>query len=74
MLLITEAFEELAVATLLSRGMPDLPMIILPHQTETMGMDELRPVVNRAVDDDLFPLLDAAKEGAIRDLGSATEM
>lgn len=74
MLLITEAFEELAAATLLSRGMPDLPMIVLPHQTETMSMEELRPVVNRAIDRDLFPLLDAAKEGAIRDLGSAAEM
>lgn len=73
-MLITEAFEELAAATLLSRGMPDLPMIVLPHQTETMSMEELRPVVNRAIDRDLFPLLDAAKEGAIRDLGSAAEM
>lgn len=74
MLLITEAFAELAAATLLSRGMPDLPMIVLPHETEVLTMEELRPIVNRAVDYDLFPLMDAAKEGALRDIGSAVEM
>ena len=62
MILITEAFEELARATLDSRGMPDLPMIVLPHETEVLAMDELRPIVERAIDGELVPLIEAARD------------
>lgn len=61
MVLITEAFEELAKATLLSRGMPDLPLIVLPHDTEVMPMDRLRVEVERAIEDELLPLIESAK-------------
>ena len=60
--LITEAFEELAKATLASRGVPDLPMVILPHETEVMSIDELRPVVERAVADEIVPLIKAVRD------------
>lgn len=65
MVLITEAFEELAKATLASRGIPDLPMVIFPHQTEVMTMDELRPVVERAVDREIAPLIEAVREPSV---------
>ncbi len=61
MVLITEAFEELARATLASRGVPDLPMVILPHQTEVMTAEELRPVVERAVDNQIVPLIESVR-------------
>ena len=61
MLLITEAFAELAAATLESRGMPELPMIVLPHDTEVLPMDELRPVVVEAVERELLPLMESAR-------------
>lgn len=57
MVLITEAFKELADATLASRGVPDLPMVIFPHDTEVMTMEELRPVVEKAVDHEIVPLI-----------------
>ena len=60
--LITEAFEELARATLASRGVPDLPMVIFPHQTEVMTADELRPVVERAVNVEIVPLIEAVRD------------
>lgn len=60
--LITEAFEELARATLASRGVPDLPLVILPHETEVMSIEELRPVVERAVDGQIVPLIKAVRE------------
>ena len=44
-MLITEAFEELAKATLASRGVPDLPMVIFPHQTEVMTTEEFLAAV-----------------------------
>ena len=62
MVLITEAFEELALATLASRGVPDLPMVIFPHETEIMTIDELRPVVERAVDHEIVPLIKAVRD------------
>ncbi len=62
MVLITEAFEELAKATLASRGVPDLPMVILPHQTEVMTTEELRPVVEWAVDHEIVPLIEAVRD------------
>ena len=62
MVLITEAFEELAKATLASRGVPDLPMVILPHQTEVMTTEELRPVVEWAVDNEIVPLIEAVRD------------
>lgn len=62
MVLITEAFEELAKATLSSRGVPDLPVVIFPHQTEVMTAEELRPVVERAVDDEIAPLIEAVRD------------
>ena len=62
MVLITEAFEELARATLASRGVPDLPMVILPHETEVMDIEELRPVVERAVDEEIVPLIKAVRD------------
>ena len=61
MLLITEAFEELAAATLASRGVPELPVVILPHQTEVMSIEELRPVVEWAVDHEIVPLIEAVR-------------
>ena len=63
-ILITEAFEELAKATLMSRGMPDLPMIVFPHDTEVLPMEQLRPIVERAVADELLLLIEAAKQGS----------
>ncbi len=57
MVLITEAFRELANATLASRGVPDLPMVIFPHDTEVMTIEELRPVVEKAVDHEIVPLI-----------------
>ena len=65
MVLITEAFEELAQATLASRGVPDLPMVILPHETEVMSIEQLRPVVERAVDDEIVPLIKAVREPSL---------
>ena len=59
--LITEAFEELARATLASRGVPDLPMVIFPHQTEVMTTEELRRVVEGAVDNEIVPLIEAVR-------------
>ena len=44
-LLVTEAFEKLAKVTLKSRGMPDLPYFVFPHQTEQMDEDDLKPHV-----------------------------
>lgn len=61
MLLITEAFTELARATLESRGMPDLPMIVLPHDTEVLPPEKLRPVVLGAVEHELLPMIEAAR-------------
>ncbi len=61
MLLITEAFEELAAATLASRGVPELPVVVLPHQTEVMSTEELRPVVEWAVDHEIVPLIEAVR-------------
>ena len=61
MLLITEAFEELAAATLASRGVPELPVVVLPHQTEVMSIEELRPVVEWAVDHEIVPLIEAVR-------------
>lgn len=61
MLLITEAFAELAAATLESRGMPELPMIVLPHDTEVLPMEELRPVVIEATERELLPMIEAAR-------------
>jgi len=60
--LITEAFEELAKATLASRGVPDLPMVIFPHQTEVMTTEELRPYVELAVDHEIVPLIEAVRQ------------
>lgn len=60
--LITEAFEELAKATLASRGVPDLPMVIFPHRTEVMTTEELRPIVEWAVDHEIVPLIEAVRE------------
>jgi len=60
--LITEAFAELARATLASRGVPDLPMVIFPHQTEVMTTEELRPVVEWAVDNEIVPLIEAVRD------------
>ncbi len=57
MVLITEAFRELANATLASRGVPDLPLVIFPHDTEVMTIEELRPVVEKAVDHEIVPLI-----------------
>ena len=65
MVLITEAFEELARATLASRGVPDLPMVIFPHETEVMGIDDLRPVVERAVDHEIVPLIMAIRDPSV---------
>lgn len=62
MVIITEAFEELARATLASRGVPDLPMVILPHHTEVMTVEELRPVVEEAVDHEIVPLIKAVRD------------
>ena len=59
--IITEAFAELADATLQSRGMPELPMIVLPHDTEVLPMEELRPIVIRAVEQELLPLMAAVR-------------
>ena len=59
--IITEAFAELADATLQSRGMPELPMIVLPHDTEVLPMEELRPIVVRAVEQELLPMMAAAR-------------
>jgi hypothetical protein len=59
--IITEAFADLAAATLESRGMPELPVIVLPHDTEVLPMEELRPIVIRAVQQELLPLMAAAR-------------
>lgn len=61
MLIVTEAFVELAEATLQSRGMPELPMVVLPHDTEVLPMEELRPVVVRAVEQEILPMINAAR-------------
>ncbi len=60
MVIITEAFVELADATMQSRGMPELPMIVLPHDTEVLPMEELRPIVVKAVQQELLPMIEAA--------------
>ena len=65
MVLITEAFEELAKATLASRGVPDLPMVIFPHETEVMSTEQLRPVVERAVDSEIVPLIKAVRDPSL---------
>ena len=56
-LLITEAFKDLALATLDSRGIPDLPIYIFPHETELMGIEELDPFVEDAVNSKIIPLI-----------------
>lgn len=61
MLIVTEAFVELAEATLQSRGMPELPMVVLPHDTEVLPMEELRPVVERAVQQEILPMINAVR-------------
>ena len=59
--MITEAFGELAAATLLSRGMPDLPVAVLPHQTEVLSMEDLRPHVEHAIYTEIIPLIESSK-------------
>lgn len=56
-MLITEAFKDLALATLDSRGIPDLPIYIFPHETELMGIEELDPFVEDAVNSKIIPLI-----------------
>ncbi len=43
-----------------SRGMPALPMIVLPHDTEVLPMEELRPIVVDAVQQELLPMIEAS--------------
>ena len=49
-LLVTEAFEDLAKITLESRGVAELPYYIFPHQTEQLSTKELKPYVEDFVE------------------------
>ena len=62
--MITEAFVDLARATLESRGMPDLPVVVLPHDTEVLTMEALRPIVEEAFDREIEPLIQSSREPA----------
>lgn len=45
---VTERFLSLAEAVAKSKGMPDLPMVILPHNVEFMTPEDLKKTADRA--------------------------
>ena len=48
-MVVTEAFEEIARATLESRGRPDHPLVVLPHDTEFTTGERLEGYAEKAV-------------------------
>jgi hypothetical protein len=50
-LVVTERFIDLAKAVSRARGMPDLPMVVLPAGMEQMTREELQEMATRTLDE-----------------------
>lgn len=58
--LVTERFVNLAQGVARSRGMPTIPMVVLPHNIEHLPKDQLHALTERALGELLEKLAPAA--------------
>ena len=63
MTLVTERFMDLAQSAADARGMPDVPMVTLPHSVEFLPEEELRAVADKAFEE-VIDLLTQPRERA----------